>query len=106
MKYRIKPRGIIKWHPFAALSDPASDLEGIDAINNALVMPELSEEQIEEYNRDLARAVAEGAEIFVSWFNDGTFATASGKVYKVDTLEGILYVEKQAIPINKIVDIL
>ena len=106
LKHKINPRGIIKWHPFAAVTDPARDLDKLDAINNALIMPELSEEQIEEYNRDLTTAYNMQAEVFVSWFSNGKIGVATGVISRVDTKNSILHIDNKEIPINNIVEVL
>ncbi|MDD3113356.1 MAG: YolD-like family protein [Candidatus Izemoplasmatales bacterium] len=91
MPSRYVDRGIIKWAPFDALVGYHSLLEEMKYRLGKKEKPRLSDDDLEELNRNLMQALKESREIEIRYYHDGYIHSTFGKLKKVD------YANKQLI---------
>lgn len=104
-------RGIVKWNAFKTLPQQYEMLDQYMEDQNKIDMPLLSQEQFEEIN-DMVRWKMENSTISeVSYWDNGYIYTIKCYIKKVDQLNGVMKIVKEAnynkvdIPINNIVNV-
>ena len=79
-------RGIIKWSPFDALNGRDEVLEKLLYEVYKTQKSILSEDEIEELNKTLKKAVDQDKQIVVEYYLDGYTYQTFGKIKKVDSI--------------------
>jgi len=100
---KIKPRGIIKWHPYAAINDPLSFQAEIAAYNNLASKPEVSDEHMAESNAVLLHAYGNHLAVYISYFRANKIENVSGQIKKINRFKQEITVEKESIKTNEII---
>lgn len=80
-------RGIIKWSAFDALVGYSSMIEEMKYRLGKKERPILSEDELEDLNRNLRDAYKEDKEIELKYYHDGYLKTTYGKIKRVDFQE-------------------
>lgn len=106
MKRTFRPRGIVKWHPFASLYDPVAESFAIDALNQALMMVDLSDDQIAEINRQIQEVYENQYDVQIRFFTENRFEVVAGKIEKIDVENQRILIENKWLNLSVIVDIM
>lgn len=77
-------RGMIKWAPFSAVAPGNFMVNEVLAKKNKVVMPSLSEDQIDEINNKIITAYNNGDIITVKFFRSGKYYLKQGIISKID----------------------
>ncbi|MCG7339900.1 YolD-like family protein [Staphylococcus sp. ACRSN] len=85
-------RGMVKWAPFATLPEQFEAIQQYITDQNKIDRPLLSDDQLNELNSQLHRALHDDATILIEYFQDGWLATVQLRIKHIDllhmTLEG------------------
>lgn len=101
----LKPRGIIKWQPFAALSDTEEIVDEINKINNLTTKPHVSVDIAEEINRALVDTIQNGISVLVDYFIDNQIKSIKGTIKKYDPVELTVVIDTHKIHIKSIINV-
>ena len=90
-----KDRGILKWAPFDALSSQKSILE--DLIYNLEKKDKsiLSEDENEELNETIKKALQENKNVSIDYYNDGYVYSTYGKIKKINSVKKIIIMDTE-----------
>jgi len=100
---KLKPRGIIKWHPYAAIHDPLSFQTEIDAYNRLTAKPTVSENQIEESNAVLLHAYYNKVPVYISYFRANKIECIIGQIKQIDRFKKEITLEQERIKTDEII---
>ena len=101
----LKPRGIVKWQPFAALTDTEEMAEEINAINNLTSKPHLSNDLAEEINRALIDTIQNSIKVVIDYFANNQVLTVTGEIAKYDPIERTIKINSENIDVYSIIKI-
>ena len=101
----LKPRGIVKWQPFAALTDTEEMAEEINAINNLTTKPHVSSDIAEEINRALVDTIQNGITVLVDYFANNQIKSIKGTIKKYDPVELTVVIDTHKIQIKSIINV-
>ena len=99
-------RGIIKWSPFDALSGRDAVLEKLLYELYKIQKSTLSEDEIEDLNKTLKKAVDENKQTAVEYYYDGYTYQTFGKIKKVDNINRTITLDTlETFSVDDILDI-
>ena len=90
-----KDRGILKWAPFDALTGHNEMISDLIFNLAKKEKPELSEDEFEELNNTIEKAVSNNLNLSIDYYENGYVITTYGKIKKVDSVKKILYLETE-----------
>ncbi|ERJ12353.1 YolD-like family protein [Haloplasma contractile] len=85
-------RKMVKWQPFAALTEQSQYIGDLMNEINKKPRPILSEEQIEEINEKIIDAYNSQEEIIINYFHKGYFYDVTCTINKIDRMNHLLIV--------------
>lgn len=98
-------RGIIKWLPFNSVVSGKEIINNILKEKNKIMMPTLSNEQIEIIENKLLIAFYENIQINVSYFQNGNIQNLKTYIKKIDSIYHKIYLENKVIRFEQIIKI-
>ncbi|VEU80525.1 YolD-like family protein [Haploplasma axanthum] len=102
---KYKDRGIIKWSPFDSLAGFNDLYTELKYKLGKMDKPILSEDQLNEMDINLNKAISNNCEISVTYYQDGYRKNIFGYISKIDYLNMCIYIERNKLEINSIVDL-
>jgi hypothetical protein len=90
-----KDRGILKWAPFDALTGHNEMISDLIFNLAKKEKPELSEDEFEELNNTIEKAVSNNLCLSIDYYENGYVITTYGKIKKVDSVKKILYLDTE-----------
>ncbi|HDB3148092.1 TPA: YolD-like family protein [Staphylococcus aureus] len=104
-------RGMIKWAPFATLSEQFETIQQYIIDQNKITRPVLSDDQLAELNIRLHEALQYAQPVEVKFYNNGFVDSVRLTIYRIDAInyeiDGYVYnqQQRQKISIFDILDI-
>ncbi|MDL2292874.1 YolD-like family protein [Acholeplasma sp. OttesenSCG-928-E16] len=107
LKSVYKDRGMMKWAPFDALVGHSGLIAAIKHNMEKKEMPILSEDQLDDLNKTIIKALNEKKEILVTYYQDGYFHQSFGFIKKIDPIQKrMIFLSMETINISTITKIL
>ena len=100
---KLTARGIIKWHPFASINDPLGFADVVADFNNATIKPELSEDQIEEYNLLLYDAFENKKILNIYYFSERKIEYLQWIIEQIDVIQHELIINGTKLSLDNLV---
>ncbi|MDR1782231.1 MAG: hypothetical protein LBR40_04440 [Bacilli bacterium] len=102
--YQFHPRGIIKWHAFAAVisSEEQKDM----VIDEDIIDIELLDDKKNYLDYLLQEAITNNQKICVSYVENNQIINQEGSLIKIDYYTNTILVNNINIPIKNIIDII
>jgi hypothetical protein len=101
--HKFKPRGIEKWHAFAAL------ISGDEQKDNALEKEILSFEFFDDYYDDISyiiqEAILDKSLVLIKYLIDNEYKEVDGIIKKIDEYQSLLILDKVSIPLSSLYSI-
>ena len=101
--YPFKPRGIVKWHAFAALINGEEQKEA--AIETTSLDITLLDDKLDELNYTLNEAIIHNEKIRINYINDSLIEICEGIITNIDDINNFIQIDDNKININQIIDI-
>lgn len=101
--YPFKPRGIIKWHAFAAVVDGEEQMES--ASTKEILEFDLLTDQLDALDNTLLNAYQNNLKIRVSYLEDNQIKTYDSKIISLNAHEKTIYLHHKKLAIERIIDI-
>ncbi|WP_423363897.1 YolD-like family protein [Mycoplasma sp. P36-A1] len=98
--YKFSPRGIEKWHAFAAVV--SGDEQKDTAIEIVQKSINLFDEHLDEINYIVLEALELKLEVSIDYLENNEFKLIKGYISKVDTLNSTLFINDIIIPLDSI----
>lgn len=102
--YPFKPRGIVKWHAFAALIDGEEQKDDVQEID--LIEKDLTTNQYALMNYNLSYAIAMNCEVIIEYLIDNKITSIQGFINKVDDINQTIVVNGKLIKVQDITNII
>lgn len=104
--YKFRPRGIEKWHAFAALL--SGDEQKETAIEKEQLSFTLYDDYLDEMNYKVQQALSHNSKILVEYLKDNQYQQIQGYISNVDQYNSTIQINDQIIEIDTIsfIDIL
>jgi YolD-like protein len=100
----IKDRGIVKWQGFF-MTEHRGELRNFAWNFNTKTQPELAEDRKDDLDETVNHAMANRNDVMVLVFSRGTYRELSGKIERLDPINGTLNINGQPIEIDRIIDV-
>lgn len=95
-------RGMVKWNAFNALIDQGERLSAMSYARKKQPMPLLSQEEKNDMDRVLQKAVSEQIEVQCTYYEDGFFYQTQGMITKIDPINKEIVIAKTRYSIQTI----
>lgn len=102
--HRCRDRGITKWQGFF-MTEHNGELRKFALDLNNRDQPILTDERRDELDALIKEAMAYDNPCVVTHFSRGTYRESHGKIDRVDPLAGTLYINGEAIELERIIDV-
>jgi len=102
--YQFKPRGIVKWHAFAALisgeeqKHQATDIEKINV--------ELLDDRLTSLDSIITEAITFNHLLGIKYLENNEFKYLEAKIIKIDNLNKSIIFESITLKVNQIIDLI
>lgn len=105
----LKDRGTIKWTSLM-LPEHVERIKQLKKELNKVEKPEIDEQRLQEMEQIIAQAYAKNIPLAFTYWDDGFYKTASGKIGRIDHFAKQLHIknsslERFTIPFAHIVDV-
>ncbi len=100
----MRDRGMMKWKPFASLTEYDSYYQKMLEEKKKVSKPLISEDEAEEINTILVNSTP-GVNLEVKFFAGGFIRTKIGSLIKVDPYEKRLFLDNLVVPFDNLLSI-
>lgn len=104
MNNKSEDRGMMKWAPFYSVLSEKEINDGVEK-NNIDSKPDLSEDQISEIENTIIYAYNNKKEVEIKVYENHKIIKKDGTINKLDPIHKSIYLNKQSILFNNIIDI-
>jgi YolD-like protein len=101
---KIKDRGIVKWQGFF-MTEHRGELRRFAWDFNRKEQPTLTDDRKDDLDETVNQAMAGNYDVMVLVFSRGTYREHSGKIERLDPINGTLIINGQPIEIDRIIDV-